>query len=314
MNTTENTLKEDLKQVQDEVINSLSGQTGNIQTLLLQMEELQKKIEDVKSLDAEVVVLYDGGDSYFSNKEKDFQLSGQVTTPTSILGNSITLKETVLNAATISLVAADDITIRDLKMDGTIPEKVSNYVISIHADDYVAIRDSILNPESAYNAIEIGLTSGLSKSVTIDNIDFQGNFLNNGINIFGMADNGVVTVSNCHFAHVSNAIRLSNRANTNYTVNIINCTFDEWETGEYGGMILLQDYTSTSAEEADENNQFAKITINIQNCTKPDGSKLENCDLKDICGTQDDKQIIYMWDEYRNHVSYSDKYPKINII
>ena len=34
------------------------------------MEELQKKIEDVKSLDAEVVVLYDGGDSYFSNKEK----------------------------------------------------------------------------------------------------------------------------------------------------------------------------------------------------------------------------------------------------
>ena len=89
--------------------------------MTLQMEELETKIVALKSLDAEVVVLYDGSDSEFTNKEKDFQLSGQVTVPTSVMGNSITLKEGTLSASSMYLVAADDITIKDTVMDGILP-------------------------------------------------------------------------------------------------------------------------------------------------------------------------------------------------
>ena len=79
-------------------------------------------------------------------------------------------------------------------------------------------------------------------------------------------------------------------------------------------MILLQDYTSTSAEEADANNQFANITINIQNLTKPDGNKLQAPDnLGSICATGDENQIIYMFDDYRGITPYGDKYPIISI-
>lgn len=287
---------------------------ADLQLMTLQMEELETKIVALKSLDAEVVVLYDGSDTEFTNKEKDFQLSGQVTVPTSVMGNSITLKEGTLSAASMYLVAADDITIKDTVMDGILPLKISEAVFSLHADDFISVRTSTLNPENAYNGIDIGSNTGLAKSVTIDHVSFDGYFVNNAINVYGMANNGVITISNCYFKDVKNILRLSNRANTSYTVNIVNCTCDKWDTTEYGGMILLQDYTSTSAEEADANNQFANITINIQNLTKPDGNKLQAPDnLGSICATGDKNQIIYMFDDYRGITPYGDKYPIISI-
>ena len=68
-------------------------------------------------------------------------------------------------------------------------------------------------------------------------------------------------------------------------------------------MILLQDYTSTSAEQANTDNQFAKININIQNCIGPNG-KITPVDLSTVCGTKLDTQLIYMWDNYRKHTAY----------
>ena len=95
---------------------------------------------------------------------------------------------------------------------------------------------------------------------------------------------------------------------------MINCTVDEWELGQYAGMILLQDYTSGSKEDADLNNQFAKLTINIQNCYRPDGTKITMPeDLSTICSSGEN-QVIYMWDEWRNITAYGDKFPTINII
>jgi hypothetical protein len=324
INTLSNTLQgeidlkanqTDLTELQENVDDSLAHQDGNIQALLLQMEDLRRRIEDVKSLDPEVIVLYDGSDTEFTNKEKDFQLSGNVTASTSIAGSSVTLKDLTLSAAAMTMLASDDVTVKNLTMDGTLPKKVSNYIVGIHADDYVAIRDSVLNPENAYNGIEVGLTTGLSKSITIDNVDFAGHLSNNAINIFGMNNYGVLTISNCHFNEVSNVIRLSNRANTIWTVNIINCVFDSWETGEYGGMLLLQDYTSKSEEEAIESKQFHNLIINIQNCTKPDGTKITApANMADICATGDENQLIYMYDDWRGVIPYDENiYPTINI-
>ncbi len=299
------------KQIHEEYVEQ---NKADLQVVSLKMDELEKKVTAVKSLDAEVVVLYDGGDPEYSNKEKDFQLSGQVTAPTSILGNSITLKEVTLNASSLSLTAADEINIKDCTMDGLLPKKISEYILSCHADDFITFRNCTLTPESAYNGIEIGLNVGLTKCITIDNVNFDGHLINNAISIFGMADNGVLNITNCTFKDVANVLRISNRANTKFTINIINCICNKWTTGQYGGMITLHDYTSTSAEEADANNQFANLVINIQNVTKPDGTKIVPVDLSTICATGDDKQLIYMFDDYRGITAYGDKYPTINIL
>ena len=297
------------------VDDSLAHQDGNIQAIVLQMEELQAKINDLKSLDYEVVTLYEGGESDYDNEEKSFQLSGEIHTNTKVTGKDVTLDEAKSYSSYLEFTALEDITIKDVEVSGIVYKANSNALMKLHSDGYISIRDCLITPETAYNGIEIGLTEGLARSVIIDNVRFDGNFSNNGINIFGMDDGGVVTISNCYFKKLSNLLRLSNRSNTHWTVNLINCVCDEWELGQYAGMILLQDYTSGSAEQANINDMFSKLTINIQNCTKPDGTKiLPVSDLSTICGTQDDNQILYVWDAWRNFVPYSPVYPTINII
>jgi hypothetical protein len=280
------------------------------------MQELQSRINDLRSLDYEVVTLYDGGDTYFENLDKSFQLSGSVTANTTVDGESVTLDEATIASAFMEMKATEDITIKDTTITGNIYKANSNAILKLHADGYVSVRNCTITPETAYNGIEVGLTSGLAKSVIIDNCEFDGSLSNNGINIFGMDEGGVVTISNCHFHKVSNLLRLSNRTNTHWTVNLINCTCDEWETDEYAGMILMQDYTSGSKEAANQNNQFAKLTINIQNCTKPDGTKIVPVeDLSTICSCKNNNQILYIWDSWRNFTEYSAEYfPTINII
>ena len=48
--------------------------SANLQTLTLKIEELENKIIDVKSLDPEVVVLYENGDTEYTNKTADRRL------------------------------------------------------------------------------------------------------------------------------------------------------------------------------------------------------------------------------------------------
>lgn len=304
------------EQFQGEIEHTMAGQDGNIQSLLLQMNTLEKKIEDLKSLDYEIVELYDGSETHYTNEQKSFMLSGSITTGATITGENVTLDEAVVYSSACEFIAIEDITCKNVVMQGTVYKAVSNAMLKLHADDYISVRDCDIIPETAYNGIEIDLNVGSAKSVIIDNVNFDGIFTNNAISIFGMDDEGVVTISNCYFKKISNMLRLSNRLNTTWTVNIINCVIDEWESNlDYTGMILLQDYTSGSAAAADAINMFNKLTINIQNCTKPNGTKITMPgDLSTICGSRDANQIIYMYDDWRRHTAYNaDKYPIITI-
>lgn len=309
------TVQNGLTELQETVDDTLSHQDGNIQAMVLRIEELAARIEDLKSLDPEVVVFYEGGDTEYNNPIKDFQLSGLITSPAIITSNSVTLKEATQTATYLDFYADQDITIKQSTFEGSVPKATSNAIMRLRANGYITLRDINMTIEKAYNAVECGLTEAVAKSIIIDNVDFNGPLSNNAINVFGMAEGGVVTVSNCHFKKVSNMIRLSNRLNTHWTLNIINCTCDEWETGsDYTGAILLQDYTNKSAEEVEAQNQFNKLTINIQNLTKPDGTKLQPCDLSTICGTKDNNQILYVYDAYHGVRPYDvDVYPTINI-
>lgn len=285
---------------------------GNFSTLELKIKELESKITDIKSLDPEVVVLYEGGDTDYTNKQKDFILSGVVNTGTSIKGNNITLHDTTIKATFMNLTAAQDITVNDTTLTGLVPFKITDALFAVHADGYVAFRDCTFTPEACYNGIDIGNNMGLAKSITIENVDFDGLYNNNAITLYGIAENGVITISNCKFKDVKNVIKLCNRTNVPFTLNMINCTIEKMETGEFGGIIALEDMTSETAEEANTNDLFSKVTINLQNVTIPTG-KIPT-DPATICGTQDDKQLIYVYDELRGHVAYGDKYPTIHIM
>ena len=309
-----NAVQNGLDTLQETVDDTLAYQDGNIQNLLLQMETLEKKIEDLKSLDYEVVTFYDGGETQYNNPIKDFQLSGAITSPAIITSNSVTLKESTMAATYMDLYADNDITVKQSTFNGSVPKATSNAIMKLRANGYITVRDYTFTIEKAYNAIECNLSEAIAKSIVIDNVNFDGPLSNNAINIFGMANGGVVTIANCHFKKVSNMLRISNRLNTNWTINIINCTVDEWDVGQYGGAILLQDYVSKSAEEVATRNEFKNLTINIQNLTKPDGTKVVPCDLSTICGTQDNNQLIYVYDSYNGVRAYDETiYPTINI-
>lgn len=300
---------------EDEISDTLAHQDGNIQTLQLRMEELDSKITDLKSLDYEVVVCYDGGDTEFFNREKTFQLSGAITSNCIIVGENIELKDATILSSYCDFTVSEDITIRDNTLTGTIRKSDSTALFHLFGDGYITMRDCNISPDNAYNGLEIAKSKSVPNSVTIDNVRFGGKLTNDGICIYGMEDGGVVTISNCYFKDLYNIIKICNRTNTTWTLNLINCVCDKWEVGEYGGAIHLHDTISTSVEEADELNMFSNLTINIQNLTKPDGTKLvkpEN--IADICGTHNSNQIIYMWDDYRLDTDYCDKYPTINII
>ena len=286
----------------------------SLTSILTRLQELQIKIDEVKKQNTEILVLYEGHDTTFENKEKDYIINGVIMSRVDLKGNSVTIDDVTINAAPVYMIVADEIQVKDTSVTGIIPKIISDCIISARADKYVTVKDCTFNMENCFNVLEIGKNTGLAKCIVIDNIDFGGLVANNAINVYGMADGGILNITNCHFDNVSNILRLTNRGNTSWTVNIINCTCDNWETGLYGGAILLQDDTSLDADAANANDMFSKLTINIQNLTKPDGTKLiMPTDLSTICATGDDNQIIYMYDDYRGITSYGDKYPIINI-
>lgn len=249
------------------------------------------------------------------DKQKDYVLSGSINEDLKISGRSVALKNITIENSVTNIEATGSVILNDANIVGEFPKEKGNAITSINNQDDITIKDCTITPSLAYNGIEIGLAKDAApKSVLIQNVNFEGKFDNNVINIFGTADNGVVNINNCHFADCSNMIRISNKNNTKLMINIRNCKIDKWNLADaYAGMILCQDYTSGSAEAAAKNNLFApeKVTINIENVIGPNG-KIEKAELSTICGTKDSNQLIYIFD--RDVVAYDEtRYPKINI-
>lgn len=77
-----------------------------------------------------------------------------------------------------------------------------------------------------YNPLEINLRNVVSKNVTVKNCKFA-KFTNNAMTVFGMAEGGVLNIENCTFdlAKTSEAVRISNKTNTKFTVNVKDCSY-----------------------------------------------------------------------------------------
>lgn len=136
-------------------------------------------------------------------------------------------------------------------------------------------------------------------NITFEDVDYCGTVCKNAINIFGTKDNAVVTLRNCHFSNCENVIQFFNYPKTkNIIFNLIDCSCDKWDTGEFAGMFCLNDMVSTSDEELKTNNLFGTVRINIENFRCPDGSILKTVGMADAS----DNQVAYVWSAKMNKI------------
>lgn len=293
----------------DSSVNDLNASVSELDILKAQISMLQDQVQQLKTPVVEEVEPTEEAAS-ISEPEKDVAFNGAVDSFTaSITAKSVQSSNAMIESSRLSIAATEDVSIKNLQTSGNLAQSVSNAAVSINNQGYVTITD-VDWQQTGYNAIEIGLSNEPPKGVLIDGIDFKNAMSNNAINIFGWQDNAVITISNCHFTKVSNAIRISNKLNNRATINIINCTCDEWDsTPEWKGFLIMQDYTSGSAEAVKANNQFGpnKLTINMTNVVGPDGQK--------IVGNAEslaNDHIIYIYSNEEGQPAYSeDRFPVI---
>ena len=281
---------------------------------------LEEKLEKLSKTAIENISLNGESETTFNDISKDYIISGSETKSTDIIGKTVKLDNLTISNNARTNIKASDVELKGVQLSGDFPKDNGNAVIKVNDAEYVVIKDMVFDSSNVYNGIEIGLSSEtLPKSILFENCKFLGKFSNNAILIFGTQDNAVINIDNCYFEDLSNPIRLSNNTNVKCTLNITNCKVDKWDVNSpWQGLLIMQDYTSGDAEQANINNLFApeKITINVINCIGPNNKKITMpTDISTICGTGDDKQVFYVWDNYRNLVSYDEtKYPKINIL
>ena len=312
------------------------SEVETLQTILdtkLTLDEVKAIInEQIYKLFNTVVV--DTADFYTAdttNPNESYTLVGDGETISmaqskSFIGKSVKLANVSLSSESstksVLNVVANNSELDNLTLSGSWSKDVGgNTMITLNNAQNVTVSNVGIDRTGGYNAVEIGLDGkGTVKSVVIDGLEISSSLSNNGINIFSFEDNANIIIKNCHFAEVSNPIRISNMTYAkNVNITIQDCTFDSWEsnTAAYAGVILLQDHTSASTEEFNEKNPFATFNITIDNVTGPYGKIGSGQTMEDICASQIvDKQLVYMYVDKATPtlIPYaSDKYPTITI-
>ena len=293
---------------------------GDIAALVTRLAVLEDRVASMNKTNVTPVV--STSTASVEDKAADLVIAAgetPVTEKSTITGKSIAVKSMNVNSAIVNMTAeSGDVTVTNYVSTGELSG--SPATISINTNEYVKVSNCSFGQKS-YNGLEIGLSKTAPKSVIIDNVEFGGKLKNNAISIFSHAEDAVITISNCHFADVSNCLRISNRDNVSCTINVINCVVDSWAAGvpTYSGFIIFQDYSSGSVEKEETNNLFGKnkITVNFINCTGPNGKKFTDFGSSaEFCGTSNNDQLVYVWrDKSKCIVPYGDGsfYPTINV-
>ena len=290
-----------------------------VNSLSTNVKMLQMKLDTINKSNIEIIEITNDVIPEMADAKKDYIISGNINTTANISGKSIELNNvSITNDARLKL-NANDIEIRDLNLNGDFPKANGNSVIQINNAEFILFKDMVFDSNNVYNGIEIGLSNTATrqvKNIIFENCKFKGKFANNAILIFATENNSVITLNNCHFDKVSNALRISNKTNSkNVVININNCTIDGWDSNpEYQGFIIFEDYTNKTEEDVNTNNLFApeKIKVNINNLVYQ-GKKLAPTDMASVCGTANKNQIIYVYADAIGLIAYDlNKYPNIN--
>lgn len=277
-------------------VSDVAGLSNTLEALNATVQILQSKVDVLTKTNTEVVSV-DGSAGELKDSSKDYIVSGSINENAEIVGKSISLKSIKVSDDARLKLNAGDVEAKDLNISGSFPRANGNTVISVNNAEFIVFKDMVFDASEVYNGIEIGLASNsvLPKNILFDNCKFQGEFSNNAILVFGTQDNAIITLNNCYFEKISNALRLSNKSNASgVVVNINNCTVDQWETSApWQGFLICEDYTNKTEEEVNANNLFGdgKITVNFNNLVHA-GVKINPADPASVCGTKNESQVV----------------------
>lgn len=277
-------------------VSDVAGLSNTLEALNATVQILQSKVDVLTKTNTEVVSV-DGSAGELKDSSKDYIVSGSINENAEIVGKSISLKSIKVSDNARLKLNAGDVEAKDLNISGSFPKANGNTVISVNNAEFIVFKDMVFDASEVYNGIEIGLASNsvLPKNILFDNCKFQGEFSNNAILVFGTQDNAIITLNNCYFEKISNALRLSNKSNASgVVVNINNCTVDQWETRvPFQGFLICEDYTNKTEEEVNANNLFGdgKITVNFNNLVHA-GVKINPADPASVCGTKNESQVV----------------------
>lgn len=277
-------------------VSDVAGLSNTLGALNATVQILQSKVDVLTKTNTEVVSV-DGSAGELKDSSKDYIVSGSINENAEIVGKSISLKSIKVSDNARLKLNAGDVEAKDLNISGSFPKANGNTVISVNNAEFIVFKDMVFDASEVYNGIEIGLASNsvLPKNILFDNCKFQGEFSNNAILVFGTQDNAIITLNNCYFEKISNALRLSNKSNASgVVVNINNCTVDQWETrAPWQGFLICEDYTNKTEEEVNANNLFGdgKITVNFNNLVHA-GVKINPADPASVCGTKNESQVV----------------------
>lgn len=277
-------------------VSDVAGLSNTLEALNATVQILQSKVDVLTKTNTEVVSV-DGSAGELKDSSKDYIVSGSINENAEIVGKSISLKSIKVSDNARLKLNAGDVEAKDLNISGSFPKANGNTVISVNNAEFIVFKDMVFDASEVYNGIEIGLASNsvLPKNILFDNCKFQGEFSNNAILVFGTQDNAIITLNNCYFEKISNALRLSNKSNASgVVVNINNCTVDQWETrAPWQGFLICEDYTNKTEEGVNANNLFGdgKITVNFNNLVHA-GVKINPADPASVCGTKNESQVV----------------------
>lgn len=283
-------------QVDARIQEVVAGLSNTLEALNATVQILQSKVDVLTKTNTEVVSV-DGSAGELKDSSKDYIVSESINENAEIVGKSISLKSIKVSDNARLKLNAGDVEAKDLNISGSFPKANGNTVISVNNAEFIVFKDMVFDASEVYNGIEIGLASNsvLPKNILFDNCKFQGEFSNNAILVFGTQDNAIITLNNCYFEKISNALRLSNKSNASgVVVNINNCTVDQWETrAPWQGFLICEDYTNKTEEEVNANNLFGdgKITVNFNNLVHA-GVKINPADPASVCGTKNESQVV----------------------
>lgn len=285
-----------------------------------------KKVTEAKS-GTTGVVSEPGQAISIDDSTTDAVISGVVDTVSTIKANSVDISGLTANMPTGTgnsiLINSNDVSITDSNLNGS-SQSNSNLVTSINTESLV-IKDTVFGGNT-YNTIMTGQqTTSYLKDMLIENCTFDENCKHINIWFAGFQDNATLTIKNCHFKTCEQFLCVSDFSGTNntLTINIQNCTIDNYETGtiespdQYEGIILMDDRTCTSRNDFIDKNPFGagKITINISNLTVK-GTKITSSNF--IMGSGQPGQMLYVYSvKGGGCFSYSGNetlFPTINVV
>ena len=218
-----------------------------------------------------------------SKKDVIVDLNGETMDSNIALNaHSVAVENGTVDASQLTAKAEEGVTLRNVKLTGSFPKATSNARVIVEtAGDVVVDGLDYTGATDGYNPIEINLRNVVSKNVTVKNCKFA-KFTNNAMTVFGMAEGGVLNIENCTFdlAKTSEAVRISNKTNTKFTVNVKDCsyTYPSDAAGQWVGFFLFEDYTSATEDEANAAMQFKNLTVNVDNVTF-EGAKVTELNL-----------------------------------